>query len=137
MGSPLLILVVPSLVFGGEFDNSVNKNKDEPAGFDSGDSHQPPDDSAHDSPVDSPVDPVDTTLPPSCDDRSFPAIAVPQLEECQSEVAMVGSFTPAIEWTNAEPGDTLTTPVIGQLTDDHGNGRIDDADTPDVIVADS
>ena len=131
MRSSLLILAVPTLLVACKVDNSLNKNTDGPAVFDTGDSYQPPVDTAHDSPVDS----ADTTEPPSCDDRSFPALAIPQLEECYSEGTTVGSFTPVLEWTNSDPGDTYTTPVIGQLTDDNGNGRIDDGDTPDIVVA--
>jgi hypothetical protein len=116
---------------GCVLDSDLNPKPDDPS-FDSGDS-------GIDIPIDTDTTPEDTdtttTIPPSCDDQSFPGIAVPQLEECFSEGVEVGSFTPVIEWTNTDPGDTYTTPVIAQLTDDNGNGVIDDNDTPDVVVA--
>ncbi|MDP2309640.1 MAG: FG-GAP-like repeat-containing protein [Pseudomonadota bacterium] len=97
-------------------------------------------DTAVDVPVDTDTPPDDTDTedsgpPPSCDEDNFPSATIPQLEECYSEGVEVGSFTPIIEWTNTDPGDTYTTPVVGQLTDDNGNGVIDDGDTPDVVVA--
>ena len=54
-------------------------------------------------------------------------------EECEA-VPIVGTFTPIIEWTNTDVGDAYTTPAVGQLTDDNGNGAIDSGDTPDVVV---
>lgn len=57
-------------------------------------------------------------------------------ESCEAPAA-VGSWTPVIEWTNTSVGDAYTTPVVGQLTDDNADGRIDGADTPDVVVANS
>ena len=55
-------------------------------------------------------------------------------ESCETQVE-VGSWTPVIEWRSTVPGDTYTTPVVGQLTDDNGDGRIDDLDMPDIVVA--
>ncbi len=54
-------------------------------------------------------------------------------ESC--EATEVGTFTPVVEWRQTAPGDTYVTPVVGQLTDDNGNGMIDAGDTPDVVVA--
>lgn len=51
------------------------------------------------------------------------------------EALPVGTFTPIIEWTNTTVGDAYATPVVGQLTDDNGNGVIDGGDTPDVVVS--
>ncbi len=55
-------------------------------------------------------------------------------EDCEVE-AIVGTFTPEILWQQTSPGDTYTTPVVGQLTDDNGNGYLDNGDTPDIVVA--
>jgi len=50
----------------------------------------------------------------------------------------VGSFAPVVEWqwnTNVhQPGydDIMSTPAVANLTDDNGDGRVDDADIPDV-----
>ncbi|MSP56801.1 MAG: VCBS repeat-containing protein, partial [Myxococcales bacterium] len=127
--------VVPAVALcfasGCTFENKLNTEETEPAPFETGDVYVPPVDSGETATNES----VDTTVPASCDDNYFPALAVPQLEDCFSEGTAVGTFTPVIEWTNTDPGDTYTTPVVGQLTDDNGNGRIDDGDTPDVVVA--
>ncbi len=132
MRATLLLSSMPTLLLGCALDNQLKHNQTDPVPFDSGDSdYIPPVDTEQDSPVDT----VETALPPQCDDRSFPSMTIPQLEECYSEGTTVGSFTPILEWANTDPGDTYTTPVIGQLTDDNGNGRIDDGDTPDVVVA--
>jgi hypothetical protein len=55
-------------------------------------------------------------------------------ESCVAE-AITGTFTPVIEWTNRRVGDAYTTPVVGQLNDDDGDGDIDGDDVPDVVVA--
>ncbi|MES2643081.1 MAG: FG-GAP-like repeat-containing protein [Myxococcota bacterium] len=128
-GSGLLLsaLVLPGCVL----ESGLNPKRTD-ATFDTGETG--------DVPIDTDTEPDDTDTdetapPPDCDDEVFPAAAVAQLEECFSEGVEVGSFTPVLEWTNTDPGDTYTTPVVGQLTDDNGNGRIDDGDTPDVVVA--
>ena len=40
----------------------------------------------------------------------------------------------SLEWTFAGSGSVLSSPVTGQLTDDNGDGVIDEADTPDVAL---
>ncbi|GDX80321.1 hypothetical protein LBMAG42_21320 [Deltaproteobacteria bacterium] len=55
-------------------------------------------------------------------------------ESCEAE-AITGTFTPVIKWQQNGIGDAYVTPVVGQLTDDNGNGVIDAGDTPDVVVA--
>lgn len=55
-------------------------------------------------------------------------------EACEAP-AEVGTWTPYLEWTSATPGSAYTTPVVGQLTDDNGDGIIDGNDMPDVVVA--
>jgi hypothetical protein len=59
---------------------------------------------------------------------------VPIDETCESE-PHVGTWTPIIEWTSSEPGDVYTTPVVGNLTDDNGDGLINEDDIPDVVVS--
>ncbi len=55
-------------------------------------------------------------------------------EDCEVE-AITGTFTPELKWQQTQPGDTYTTPVVGQLTDDNGNGMLDGGDTPDIVVS--
>jgi hypothetical protein len=51
----------------------------------------------------------------------------------------IGTFTPVIEWQwNANPDfdgydDIMSTPAVGNLNDDNGDGVIDDNDIPDVV----
>lgn len=59
---------------------------------------------------------------------------VPIQESCVPE-PVVGGWTPVIEWTNPAPGNTYTTPAIGNLTDDNGDGVINSQDIPDVAIA--
>ena len=65
-------------------------------------------------------------------DRSQGTVSID--EACEIE-AVTGTFTPVLEWASSAPGDTYTTPVIGNLTDDNADGTIDDDDIPDIVVA--
>ena len=69
----------------------------------------------------------------NCPTADVTEIGVPVDESCE-EVPEVGTFTPVIEWTQLSGQDAYTTPIVGQLTDDNGDGVIDDSDTPDVVV---
>lgn len=59
-------------------------------------------------------------------------------ETCRVE-AKPGAFNPVVEWqwttNDVFPGydDIMSTPAVGNLTDDNGDGRIDDDDVPDVV----
>ncbi len=55
-------------------------------------------------------------------------------ESCIAE-PITGTFTPVIKWQQTAVGDTYVTPVVGQLTDDNGNGVLDVGDTPDVVAS--
>lgn len=70
----------------------------------------------------------------ACGDPDLDAREVGIDESCEAE-AEVGTFTPVIKWSNTAVGDAYATPIVGQLTDDNGNGGIDDGDTPDVVIA--
>ena len=83
------------------------------------------------SPEDSSVPPIDE--PPICDDMFFPGGDVAQNISCYQEPT-IGSWNPKIKWENREVGATFTTPVVGNLTDDNGDGFIDERDIPDVVV---
>jgi len=47
----------------------------------------------------------------------------------------VPSWTSVIEWRDQSLGDVYSTPTVGHLTDDDGNGWIGTGDMPDVVVA--
>jgi hypothetical protein len=60
-------------------------------------------------------------------------------ESCHVE-PQTGTLDAVVEWSITdwgeapEFGDALTVPVVGQLTDDDENGRIDSRDIPDIVV---
>jgi hypothetical protein len=54
-------------------------------------------------------------------------------ETCESE-PNVGTWSPVIKWTNTEPGDVYTTPVVGNLNDDNGDGLVNEDDIPDIVI---
>ncbi|NOY24776.1 MAG: PQQ-binding-like beta-propeller repeat protein [Oligoflexia bacterium] len=74
------------------------------------------------------------TTAEDCGSPDLSAGAVAIDETCKAPVE-VGSWTPVIEWRSTAPGSAYTTPVVGQLTDDNGDGIIDGSDTPDIVVA--
>lgn len=53
---------------------------------------------------------------------------------------VVGTFTPTVEWqwsaNDTQPGydDIMSTPAVGNLTDDNGDGQIDQHDIPEVVT---
>jgi hypothetical protein len=69
-----------------------------------------------------------------CDDPDMSRHDVQIDESCEAK-PITGTFTPVIKWQQPAIGDAYATPVVGQLTDDNGNGIIDSGDTPDVVVA--
>jgi hypothetical protein len=53
------------------------------------------------------------------------------------DVAPPGSFDPAVQWAwpgEGEETEVLASPIVGNLTDDNGDGEIDLCDVPDVVV---
>jgi hypothetical protein len=67
-----------------------------------------------------------------CGDRVWDPTTIPVNQACLP--AAVGSFKPVLEWTSTTPGDSHTTPIVGNLTDDNGDGKIDTEDIPDIVV---
>jgi hypothetical protein len=73
-----------------------------------------------------------------CEDIQEPDYAVTPDENCIAAPA-VGTFNPVIEWqwtTNVTyPGydDLMATPAIGNLTDDNGDGLVNQDDVPDIV----
>ncbi|OGQ93804.1 MAG: hypothetical protein A2284_03450 [Deltaproteobacteria bacterium RIFOXYA12_FULL_61_11] len=61
-------------------------------------------------------------------------------DECQY-VPPPGVFSPVVEWAidtftlHPTYNQVMSTPMVGNLTDDNGDGRIDLEDTPDVVFA--
>ncbi len=109
------------------------------------DPSDPPDDDTDPRPDDtgSPVEepPPDTDVPP--EPAECPPLEVTDAvtidETCRSE-PVTGPLTIATEWAITtfegypEYDTVLSTPVVGQLTDDNGDGVIDNRDVPDIVV---
>ncbi|MSP54157.1 MAG: VCBS repeat-containing protein [Myxococcales bacterium] len=132
-------IALPLLAFavGCNIDNGLSGKTANPPIFDTGTEYIPVTDSEDSSPPDSPVDSVPLE---SCGDQYFPAKNLPQLEECFSEGSTVGTFTPEVLWstetfaTNSGSVSCMMQPIVCSLTDDNGDGTIDDDDTPDVMI---
>jgi len=124
------------VILACQSEQNLNPKTDPPGGFDSGNPVTPPitEDSEQDSPVDS--EPV---YPPTCQDQFWPSKTVAQEDECFSDPS-VGTWNPTVEWTrqtfasNSSSVSCMMQPIVCSLTDDNGDGRGDDQDTPDVII---
>ncbi len=84
--------------------------------------------------------PLDTEAPPACDSGPWPAGEPAVDERCIWE-PVTGSFRPVVEWWMSEFDDEYAdgaachgTPVVGQVTDDDGDGVVDSDDVPDIVV---
>ncbi len=111
---PLLLFLAPACSDYGFIPNTEGDKKYEDSDWVPGDS--------------------DTTTDDICADPGRSQGSVSIDEGCEQE-AVVGTFTPVLEWSSRAPGDTYTTPVVGNLTDDDGDGDVDDDDMPDIVVA--
>lgn len=80
-------------------------------------------------PNDIPDDPVTT-----CGTLDLDRDSIETDPSCEVAVE-VGSFTPIIKAQNPSLGDGYTTPVVGQLTDDNGDGLVNGNDMPDIVYA--
>ncbi|MFN7144976.1 MAG: FG-GAP repeat domain-containing protein, partial [Myxococcota bacterium] len=108
------------LASGCAIEHGLNKTPDVPPGDDTG------------SP------PADTDVDDSCAGFAPRAVEAPPIDAtCEAEPE-VGTFNPIVEWlwdTNPlVPGyeQVMATPVVGNLTDDDGDGDIDADDIPDI-----
>ena len=74
-----------------------------------------------------------------CDGEMDLADIVTEDETC-AHLAQTGSIEAVVEWEVSqfmeymEYGEVLMAPVVGQLTDDDGDGDIDSDDIPDIVV---
>jgi hypothetical protein len=101
------------------------------------------------SPEKSPNPGADTAPPPdtappdrTCDGFAAPPPYTAVVDDACVAPPEVGTFTPVVEWQWADhpafPGydQVMSTPVVGHLTDDDGDGTVGDADdVPDIVVA--
>lgn len=70
-----------------------------------------------------------------CDDESFVGATIYRLPECYAGgTRTLGMLAPVLLWENAEPGYLYNSPVVGPMTDENGDGSVDDLDPPDIAV---
>jgi hypothetical protein len=85
------------------------------------------------------VDSGETTSD-ACPDQVFPGYVTGTDADCENEPE-TGTFTPVVEWamptfpTNTSANQVMAQPIVASVNDDNGDGRVDDADIPDVIVS--
>ncbi len=91
----------------------------------------------HETPL---IDSGGAVLPESCTELPVElASSVSYDEDCLHEVS-TGTLDATIEWAMTEYGEypeynqIVMAPVVGQLTDDDGDGEITRYDTPDIVV---
>lgn len=74
----------------------------------------------------------------ACEQQAPAAFEIPADPSCETE-PQIGMFSPVVEWTksewtqNAGSRQSVTAPIVVQLTDDDVDGDIDDDDTPDIV----
>jgi hypothetical protein len=81
----------------------------------------------------------DTGDPALCFTSDYDASTIALLEACQAEPEL-GTFTPVVKWNKGtwsvhpESSNIMMTPIVVSLTDDNGDGKIDDKDVPDILA---
>ncbi len=118
-------------------ENNLGVENKPPEGFDTGGTFVPPVDTDTAPPPDTGTTYV---TPPQCPDQFFNGGTVPQLAECYSEGETVGTFTPEVMWDrqtftiDGSSSSCMMQPIVCSLTDDDGDGQIDDDDVADVVI---
>ena len=81
---------------------------------------------------------TETEAPEVCEDQTLPGFEGGYDETCENEVSE-GTFDPITEWSHTtfstEPSsnNVMMHPIVVSLTDDDGDGDIDDEDVPDIV----
>ncbi len=95
---------------------------------------------AADDDTDDPIpDPDDDSEPQECPEQDIPGGECWIDEECFAQ-EQTGTFTPVTLWskeswaTDAASHDVRMAPMVANLTDDDGDGDIDENDIPDIVV---
>ncbi len=121
----LLLVLAPACVI----DNTLDQGKDPSDKFDTSSEWEAPDTDTGEVEETGHTD----EPPPECPELITDAITIAVDETCETPV-VVGTFTPEMMWEQEGIGDAYTTPVIANLTDDDGDGDVDEDDVPDVVV---
>lgn len=122
------------LLLAACIDNTLNAKQEPPQGFDTGEEIEPPPVDTSDTTTDTDTTPTGVVTEP-CEPRSFPAHSISEAEDCGGGTVSTPAYELDSHWLDATLGWMISSPVIVNLTDDNGNGRIDDNDTPDLIAA--
>ena len=99
---------------------------------------QIPDCNETDEPIDT-EDSAEIVEPNYCEPPYVAGNALSKVDECIVE-EQTGGFNPTVEWSKntwsveASSNNIMMMPAVASLTDDNGDGQIDEDDTPDVIV---
>ncbi|TVQ88769.1 MAG: hypothetical protein EA397_16360 [Deltaproteobacteria bacterium] len=78
-------------------------------------------------------------LTDSCEERNFNGFDASINEDCYNEPS-IGTFNPQVRWSkrnwSVQSGSNwiMSSPIVVQLTDDNGDGVIDNNDIPDIVV---
>jgi hypothetical protein len=127
---------IPALLLlaGCGLENNLGSGKGEDeTPFDSGGEFTPPiDTSVEDTDLPDTGDTVDPA--PDCPSQNFPGYVLSSRDDCEAE-PVNPAWSLSEMWSTTGSGYILSAPAIGQLTDDNGNGKIDDGDTPDIVLA--
>jgi len=134
MSPRLFVLLVP--LAGCSDYNFAEKTATVDGGIDSAATTSPPVDTAPE-----PVETGDTAppVPETCEDAAPGMLPEPAVDSTCLVQSGWGLFEPTVEWqwnTNPDqPGyrQIMSTPVVANLTDDDGNGVIDEHDVPDIV----
>ncbi len=71
-----------------------------------------------------------------CDPELDQCLPLSEIGECQYRPDLItGEFNEVVLLWNWTEEDVFTQPVVGNLSDDNGDGVIDDLDTPDIVFA--
>ena len=76
-----------------------------------------------------------TVVLPSCESQYWAMQAVDTRDDCVGDEPATPAWELYERWSDSTLGWMISSPVMVNLTDDNGNGRIDDNDIPDVIAA--
>lgn len=80
--------------------------------------------------------------PQDCEVQNVLGTTVPIVEECEGSgtITVTDPWNIVVDWqwqglsTDSSVQDVITVPIIGNLTDDNGDGRIDESDSPDIMT---
>lgn len=124
-------LLAACLLLFGCTDYELHGNDDVNDGPDTDDEDVDPDD------TDSTPDDTDEPDPTDCDVTLEPAGTTPIEPACEGydSGTVSNPWDLKVEWQYTSGGASVVMPAVGNLTDDNGDGKVDEHDTPDVAFS--